>query len=242
MNDLVITTPVDDGVILRLNRLEKANALNAELIDALAGAFELAVRTGKQFVVFSGGDRNFSSGFDFTTFRDVSEADLLLRFVRIEQLLQSVRHAPCITAAFIRGAAYGAGADLAAACTLRLGTETAKFRFPGALFGVVLGTRHLASSIGVTKAKELLHLKRSIDAQQALAYGLLTSVVSEEADDVSAVRSVLQDFDVLDRQTENAIDVACTPEARRSEDMGRLVRSLSRPGLHERIERYLNRQ
>ncbi len=64
------------------------------------------------------------------------------------------RRAPALTIAVVRGAAFGAGADLVASCDYRLGTPASRFAFPGNRFGVVLGTRQLASVVGLQRPRD----------------------------------------------------------------------------------------
>ncbi|MCR2153265.1 hypothetical protein NSX49_23710, partial [Salmonella enterica] len=70
-----------------------------------------------------------------------SEGDLLLRFVRIETLLQRVAASPCLTVGLAHGRNFGAGVDLFGACKWRVSAPDASFRMPGLKFGLVLGTR-----------------------------------------------------------------------------------------------------
>ena len=134
------------GVVttLTLNRPDKANALSAALVEALAGAVDAAHHDGTRLLVIKGDGRNFCAGFDFGGFEDASEGDLLLRFVRIETMLQAVYHAPFATLALAQGKNFGAGVDLALACGTRIAAPGAEFRMPGLKFGLQLGTRRLA--------------------------------------------------------------------------------------------------
>jgi len=125
---------------LTLNRPGKSNALNAELVDALLQALERCSLDNTRVLVVTGAGKNFCGGFDFTDYERQSEGDLLQRFVRIELLLQRLRRAPFVTIAAVSGAAFGAGADIAAACTFRLARPQSRFRFPGFRFGVALGS------------------------------------------------------------------------------------------------------
>ena len=80
-------------LILTLNRPEKVNALSAPLVEALSEQVKAAEVSGIRLLVLKGNGRNFSAGFDFMDYEAQSEGDLLLRFVRIELLLQALRHA-----------------------------------------------------------------------------------------------------------------------------------------------------
>lgn len=226
-----------DGAIrtLTLTREAKANALDAASVDALSAALDGAIRDG-QAVAFAGEGRAFSGGFDFTGIEEQSEGDLLLRFVRIEALLQAVASAPVATFALVGGAAFGAGADLAAACSYRIGSPEAKFRFPGFRFGVALGTRRLAHTVGTDMARSILLENTTIDAEQALKIGLLNQIV-DRAELLSTAESMLASHRGLAPAASARIFRLTAPDTGDA-DMAELVRSLATPGLHERIAAY----
>ena len=130
-----------DGPLTRLslNRPDKANALDAGLVEALLTAVTAAATDGTRLLVLDTVTKakNFSAGFDFGGHEAQSEGDLLLRFVRIEQLLQAVYHAPFATLAIAHGRNFGAGADLFLAAAVRVAAPDASFRMPGLRFGAM---------------------------------------------------------------------------------------------------------
>lgn len=88
-----------ETTLVTLNRKEKLNALDAASVDSLLHIVEAAAYDGTRLLVLRGKGRGFSTGFGFSGFEQSSEGDLLLRFVRLEQLLQTVhmphtRHSP----------------------------------------------------------------------------------------------------------------------------------------------------
>jgi enoyl-CoA hydratase len=145
VNDELLIEKTGAISTLTLNRPDKANALNAGLAGALAGAVQAAHHDGTRLLVLKGNGRHFCAGFDFGGYEDASEGDLLLRFERIELLLQALYHAPFATLALARGRNFGAGVDLVLACGRRVAAPEAQFRMPGLKFGLQLGTRRLAS-------------------------------------------------------------------------------------------------
>ena len=136
--------------LLTLARPDKMNALSAGLVEALIAAVDRAQAEQARAIVFQGEGRNFSAGFDFGDWESQSEGDLLLRFVRIEMLLQRVAATPCLTVALAHGRNFGAGVDLFGACKWRLAAPEASFRMPGLKFGLVLGTRRFAALVGAS--------------------------------------------------------------------------------------------
>ena len=105
---------------LTLNRAAKANALSASLVEALINAVEYAQTDGTRLLIFEGNGSHFCAGFDFSGYDEATEGELVLRFVRIEHLLQCVHHAPFATLALAHGKIFGAGADLVCACSTRI--------------------------------------------------------------------------------------------------------------------------
>ena len=164
---------------LTLNRAQKANALSASLVEALLDAVEYAATDGTRLLILEGAGPHFCAGFDFTDVQAQSEGDLVLRFIRIETLLQAIYHAPFETLALAHGRVFGAGADIVASCSQRIAAPDTTFRMPGLRFGVVLGTRRLMHRVGADRAREILSTSRSFGSDEALACAFLTSVVPQ---------------------------------------------------------------
>ena len=224
-----------DGHVTRLtlNRGGKANALSASLVEALINAVEYAATDGTRLLILEGSGNHFCAGFDFTGYADASEGDLVLRFVRIEHLLQQIYHAPYATLALAQGKIFGAGADIVCACSARVAAPGTTFRMPGLRFGLVLGTRRLAHRIGADSARDVLAASRTFDAAEALRLGFLTKIAAQDTwaaltDATCKASDALTQPALawLNRQT--AVDTCAA-------DMAALAQSASVPGLKERI-------
>lgn len=229
----LLTERAGDVLTLTLNRPEKMNALSGPLVDALLTEVEHAAGSGVRLLVLKGEGRNFSAGFDFGGYEEQSEGDLLLRFVRIEQLLQAVRHAPFDTMALAHGKNFGAGVDLICSCARRVADASSTFRMPGLGFGIVLGTRRYAERVGGTRARRVLGDGETFTAQEALADGFLTALAPKEgwAAAVEAAGSKLSPY------ASAALYRATCPDTRNA-DLADLVTSAARPGLKDRIAAY----
>jgi enoyl-CoA hydratase/carnithine racemase len=186
--------------------------------------------------VFRGQGNNFSAGFDFSGVEAQSEGDLLLRFVRIEFLLQTIASSPCVTVGLVHGRNFGAGVDLLAACRHRVASPGTTFRMPGLRFGLVLGTRRFAAIAGPAKAEQILANSITFDTAQALEMGFVHNVV--EQDDWSKEVGTATAAGVLDSITRAALYRALSL-ADDNADLAELVRSAARPGLKARIAQYL---
>lgn len=242
-----------DGVAcLMLDRADRGNALSAELVNALTQAVQQACADGSvHTLAFIGSGKHFCTGFDLTDLQSQSEGDLLLRFVRVEALLDAVWRAPIRTVAIACGRTWGAGADLFAACDLRLLTADTSFRFPGAGFGLVLGTRRLAERVGADHARAWVADARTIDASAAIVRGLahaLTDALPEDTEArIAAVLERCGDAPAVDRATLAAVRSAGRTgggpggETLADTDLAALVRSAARPGLKDRIIAYRER-
>ena len=231
-----------DGPVLQvcLNQPDKLNAFSAELVDALHAAVVSAEEDETvRLLVFTGSGKGFSGGFDLSGLEKMSDGDLLLRFVRVEELLQAVYHAPFGTMALVHGPCYGAAADLVAACQWRTCSPEARFRMPGLNFGIVLGTNRLAALVGADRAQDLLARSKPFDADEALAANFVREVAGRQAWPAAQARA-LDAVEAL-----SAADYAAmtrrTRQSDREGDMAALVRSAAAGSIKQRISAYLER-
>lgn len=236
MNDELLIEKAGAITALTLNRPDKANALGASLVDALAAALAAAHHDGTRLLVFKGQGRNFCAGFDFSGFEDASEGDLLLRFARIEAMLQAVYHAPFATLALAQGKNFGAGVDLVLACGSRVAAPEAQFRMPGLQFGLQLGTRRLAARIGGDAARALLASSETFSADTGLRIGFLQEIAAPQAWPELIERAAAQAQQLSPAATARLN--AATVTDSRAVDLADLVGSAIEPGLKERIREY----
>lgn len=227
----------EDGVLdLVLNRPAKMNALSGELIEALHAELDRADTDGTRLVVFRSEGKNLSAGFDFGGYDTQSEGDLVLRFVRIEQLLQRVFHSPYDTLAFAHGRNFGAGVDLFAVCHRRIAAPGASFRMPGLGFGLVLGSRRFAGLVGESWARQVLHEGITFEAGEAQGRGFTTAVADTEAWPAERERAMQAMRGLGADATTRLFRV--TRIDSRAADMAELIASAARPGLVGRLRAY----
>jgi enoyl-CoA hydratase/carnithine racemase len=227
-----------DGPVTRLtlDRPDKANALDDALVEALLAAVAAAEHDGTRLLVLHPGAKNFSAGFDFSAMEAATEGELLRRFVRIEQLLQGVWHAPFATMALAHGRNFGAGADLFVACDVRVAAPGATFRMPGLRFGLQLGTRRLAQRIGNDAARALLADSSTIDADGALALRFATHVAATP-EWIALLAAERDRAEALTPEAARRLRAATVVDTR-GPDMADLVASVTTPGLKARIAAY----
>jgi enoyl-CoA hydratase/carnithine racemase len=236
MNELVLIDKTDACWTFRLNRPDKMNALDSELVETLIEQIGKAHDDGARLLMFSGNGKNFSAGFDQNELERESDASLLMRLVRIETLLQMIASSPCLTVAVAHGRNFGAGVDLFVACRRRFCTKDATFQMPGLRFGLVLGTRRFGAAVGEAQAREILEETRTITAEEAMRIGLVSKAV-DAAMNAELTAETRRVAGLLDRETRRHLhQVLSTDDNDR--DLADLVRSASRPGLKERMLAY----
>ena len=171
-----------DVCVLTLNREEKLNALSGEVERELGRALDDdAVRTSA-CVVLTGAGRAFSAGADITEFRDRTPDAVLAYYRDTGGVYERVAglSQPTITA--VHGYCLGGGLELALATDFRITDETGVFGFPEVSLGIVPssgGTHRLVRLVGPGRAKQLMLLGGRLDANAALAAGLVNEIAAD---------------------------------------------------------------
>jgi len=172
---------------LVLDRPEKGHAwlagmwtTAARLLEELAGRPDVAV-----ILLDSSGDRVFSGGADLVELASIVGTETGASDVlhRIERVMVAIEAAPQPVVAVVSGTAIGAGLEIAAAADLRVAADTARFGIPAARIGVVITRTDVARIVrvaGPALAFDLLLTGRILDAQEALASGLVSFVCPAE--------------------------------------------------------------
>jgi enoyl-CoA hydratase len=183
-DDLLIER--DQGlVIATLNRPQARNAFTFAMYEGLKSLCEeinadLSIRA---LIITGAGGKAFSSGTDISQFKVFETAEDGWAYEdRIEAVLRVIETCRVPTIAAIPGVCTGGGAAVAACCDLRLATESLKFGFPIArTLGNCLSLMNyerLASLMGPARVKDLIFRARLIEAQEALALGLVSELVA----------------------------------------------------------------
>lgn len=176
---LVSATRRDAVTTIRLERPEERNALNTALLGELLEAVaESAADERCRCIVLTGAGIGFSAGADLHESLDQS-ADVR-RMELFGQVFETVAGSSVPTIAAVRGACVGGGAELAAACDIRVADHTATFRFPGAVRGYPIGAAKLVGLVGLGAAKDLVLTGRTMTAEEALRVGFVQHLVGDE--------------------------------------------------------------
>ena len=182
MSDLVLTEDRDAVRHVILNRPEKRNAFNLELVRAVGAALRAAADDPSvRVVVLRGNGPVFSAGMDIATLGEAASSASQLRSFRRDCLdawnlaEEMLKPTVCV----IHGACLGGALELALACDLRVMAEDAVVGLPETRLGLVPdvgGASRLPQIVGVGRAKELILTSRVIGAVDAERYGLVNRV------------------------------------------------------------------
>lgn len=188
-DDLVLTEPRADGVVVvRLNN-PPMNALSRALLERLRDvARGLGGDASVKAVIVAGGEKAFAAGADISEFSGQEAARAISDAFR--EAFDAVAAIPRPVIAAIRGYALGGGLELACACDLRVAGETARLGQPEILLGVVPGaggTQRLTRLVGPARAKEIIWSGRQVRAEEAHAIGLVDRVVTPGEEDHAAL-------------------------------------------------------
>ena len=177
----------EDGAVatIRLHRPEKKNSLNAEMRHEIASLLnDLARKAAIRALVITGSDETFCAGADISEMGGPPNAESSYHHAREFQILfDQIESLPQPVIAAVSGFALGGGCELALAADFRIASETARFGLPEIKIGAFPGgggTQRLSRLIGIAKAKEMILIGDPINAQEALAVGLVMKVTSKE--------------------------------------------------------------
>ena len=165
--------------IVRLNRPQALNALNATLRNELLGAVEaFDADADVGCILITGSDKAFAAGADIKEMADKSYIDIFRAdYAADYERLARVRK-PVIAA--VAGFALGGGCELAMMCDFIIAADNAKFGQPEIKLGIIPGiggTQRLARAVGKAKAMDLILTGRMMDAAEAERSGLVARVV-----------------------------------------------------------------
>jgi enoyl-CoA hydratase/carnithine racemase len=170
---LLVDRPLEGVVRLRLDRPQRRNALDSEMVDGLHGA--VGGLDARAAVLASTDARTFCAGADL----DLADAERAQVSDRLYALYQRMIDVGTVLVAAVDGPAVGGGAQLAVACDLRVAGPAARFRFAGPGHGLAVGAWALPALVGRGRAMDLCLTMRWVDAEEALRVGLVDRLVED---------------------------------------------------------------
>ena len=164
-----------------LNRPEKLNALNSELLKELDCTFAGLEQDPEVGVVIltGAGEKAFVAGADIAELRDLDAAGARIQALRGQAVFQRIEDMPKPVLAVVNGFALGGGCELALACHVRIASETARFGLPEVSLGIIPGyggTQRLPRIVGKGVALDMILSGDMVGAAGALRLGLVSRV------------------------------------------------------------------
>ncbi|MCS5714147.1 enoyl-CoA hydratase-related protein [Herbiconiux sp. CPCC 205716] len=181
--DEIVVALVDQVAVVTLNRPQKLNSVTQEMSDALVEVAGWANESDdvRVLVLTGAGDRAFCAGSDI---RSLDKYATPWDFRNREDYCDALRLLRKPVIAAVNGYAFGGGLETAMTCDIRLASTTASFAAPEIKLGWIGGggmSTFLAHSIGASNAALMLMTGDPIDAERALAWGLVSELVAPEA-------------------------------------------------------------
>jgi 2-(1,2-epoxy-1,2-dihydrophenyl)acetyl-CoA isomerase len=203
----VLTEKIGAVAVVTLNRPDKLNAIDMPLRLALADAIEAADRdTSVRAVVLTGAGKAFCSGGDITSMERMAPEEALERAQLAQRVIRAIWSTDKPVIAAVEGAAYGAGAALAAACDRVVAARDTRFATTFTSVGLAgdMGAYvSLPARVGVARARQMLMLPKPIPAEEALSIGLVDALAEPGA----ALAAALQDASRLAAAPARALGV-----------------------------------
>jgi enoyl-CoA hydratase/carnithine racemase len=213
---LVLDRPAEAVARLTISNPERRNALDHQILDALADVFPSLDRGIEiRCVVITGEGNIFSAGYDIADIPEESfatDAEALVAHP-FHAAMEAVSAHPYPVLAAINGHCLGGGLELAVRCDLRLATMSAKLGMPPAKLGLIYGHTGLQKFIdviGLARTKELFLTGRNLSAPRAMAIGLINDTVPDGELSTAAVElaaEVASNAPLATRGNKHAIEV-----------------------------------
>ncbi len=178
-----------DTVYITLNRREKSNSYNKQMLDELLDIVCSIEKTpGISLVVIDSSSKVFCAGADLSEIANRSIDDVLR--LKSRRVFSTIRSLQCPTVAIVEGAAVAGGFELALSCDFIIATDEAEFWLPETGIGILPaagGIARLVEMVGPSIAKKIILLGDKISANEAHRLGIVTYMTEERniADELS---------------------------------------------------------
>jgi len=213
---LLLDQPAESVARLTIANPERRNALDHEILDAIAEVLpQLSRGIETRCILLTGAPPLFSAGYDIAAFPDESferDAEALVAHP-FHAAMEAIARHPWPTIAALNGHCLGGGLELAITCDLRICAAGAKLGMPPAKLGLIYGhtgLRKFLDTIGLPSTKELFLTGRNVDAERAERIGLVNWVVGDaelEDEAVALAAAVAANAPLSMRGNKQAIDL-----------------------------------
>lgn len=181
----IIVETREKTLYITINRPEKLNALNKEVLAELAQAIAFAKQSEeiKAVLITGAGEKAFVAGADISEFQNYNlEEGKELARIGHQTVFDAIENCPKPVLAAINGFALGGGLELAMACHIRIASQNAKLGLPEVTLGLIPGyggTQRLTQLVGKGRALEMITTADMISAEKAATIGLVNEVVPQ---------------------------------------------------------------
>lgn len=184
-NHLLLETDQAGTAILTVNRPDKLNALNNDLLRELNKALDYieADQQIRVLIITGSGDKAFVAGADIKELRELDGRSGEELSSKGQQIFDRIETSSKPVIALINGYALGGGAELAMACHIRVATNNALIGLPEVTLGIIPGyggTQRLPKLVGYSKAMEMILTGKAIKADEAKETGLVNYVLDAD--------------------------------------------------------------
>lgn len=184
---MTLLTQLENGTYtITINRPDKMNALNKDVINDLSNAMDEVYNNAdiKTVIITGAGEKAFVAGADISEFLTLGKTEGAALAKRGQDMVfNKIENCPKPVIAAVNGFALGGGCELAMACHFRVASANAKFGQPEVNLGLIPGyggTQRLTQLIGKGKAMELMMTADMVGADEAKALGLVNHVFTTE--------------------------------------------------------------
>ena len=186
----------EEFAVLTIRRAASLNALSFELISQIGERIREAGRSDARALIVTGeGEKAFCAGADIKELQNRSLAAQREGAELGQSVFALLDRLPISSVALVNGFAFGGGCELAMACTLRVALPNARFGLPEVKLGLIPGyggTQRLPRLVGTGRALDLVMTGRTVNAEEALAMGLVNRVVTPPG--LAAAKAYAREF------------------------------------------------
>lgn len=177
---------IENGIsVITINRPDKLNALNKDVFSELDTAITNVYNDPliRSAIITGAGNKAFVAGADISEFLELETGTAAALAKRGQDVFDKIENCPKPVIAAVNGFALGGGCELALACHFIYASEQAKFGQPEVNLGLIPGyggTQRLSQVIGRSRAMELIMSGNMITAKEAMEYGMVNKVVTQD--------------------------------------------------------------
>ena len=180
-NTMLQTEIKDELLFVKINRPEKRNAINDELLLSIEAVFT-TIPTGIKCAIVFGEGAHFSAGLDLSALRERNIVEGLHHSRMWHRVMERIQFGTVPVIAVLHGACVGGGLEIAASCHIRVAEKSTFYALPEGQRGIFVGggaSVRLPKLIGMARMTDMMLTGRVLTAEEGLTYGLSQYVTEE---------------------------------------------------------------